>query len=88
MKKIIYEDTTESLQKLLGEYVTLYCLSFIYAGKLIGVNEQGVLLENASIVYETGAHANKKWSVAEKFPGNWHVRISKIESYGVFKSGD
>ena len=88
MKKVIYKDTTKGLQKLLGEYVTLYCLSFIYAGNLIGVNEQDVLLQNASIVYETGAHADKKWSVSEKFPGDWYVRISKIESYGVFKSGD
>lgn len=88
MKKIIYEDNTEGLQKLLGQYVTLYCLSFIYAGTLVGVNDQDVLLQNASIVYETGAHSDKKWSIAEKFPGDWYVRISKIESYGEFKSGD
>lgn len=88
MKKVIYEDKSEGLQKLLGEYVTFYCMSFIYAGKLMGVNEHDVLLQDCSIVYETGSATDKTWSMAEKFPNDWYLRISAIESYGVFKSGD
>lgn len=87
MKKLIIEDEKEGLIKLLGEYVTLYCTSFIYAGLLRGVNTDDVLLEDAEIVYDTGDHSSKSWATAEKLPGDWYVRLSRIESYGVFKHG-
>ena len=87
MKKIIMEDANEGLTKLLGEYVTLYCASFIYAGTLKGVNDTCVLLENASIVYNTGDHASKTWELEEKMPGDWYVKLSAVESFGIFKNG-
>lgn len=86
MKKVIFEDTKEGLEKLLGETVTLYCNSFIYSGKLMGVNQCCVLLQEAQIVYDTGSHAEKEWQVAEKMPGDWYVMIHAIESFGQFKA--
>lgn len=55
MKRII-EDTnmTDGLSDLLGENVELWCLNYIYAGKLLGVNDNFVLLGDAHLVYETG----------------------------------
>lgn len=89
MKKLIMEDENEGLMKLLGEVITVYCTSFIYSGKLIGVNEDCILLDEAVIVYDTGAHTDKKWSVAEPMPNKlWYVMKSKIESFGVFKNGN
>lgn len=85
MKKII-EETGEGLTKLLGENITVYCSSFIYAGKLLGVNELCILLGNTSIVYDTGAHAKKEFELEEKIPGgDWYVMLSHIESFGKFK---
>ena len=87
MKKLIIEDKTEGLMKLMGEVVTIYCESFIYSGELIGVNDDCILLDKAKIVYDTGSHKDKGWSVAEDLPnGHWYVMKSKIESFGIFKN--
>ena len=87
MKKLVSvtEVQGEGLEALLGEKVTLFCARYIYAGKLIGVNASFVLLEDAEIVYETGALNSKTWSVAEKLPGKWYVQTQTIESFGELK---
>lgn len=83
MKKLI-EESGEGLVALLGENVTLWCECYIYAGKLVGVNEHDVKLENAAIVYETGNLDKKGFKDAQPLPGKcWYVRVAKIESYGV-----
>ena len=48
MKKLVEEVSGEGLEKLLGERVTLFCANYIYTGKLIGVNENCVLLSEAA----------------------------------------
>jgi hypothetical protein len=87
MKKIVKvtEVEGEGLTALMGERVTLFCLNYIYTGKLVGVNESCVLLEDAAIVYETGALTDKTWKDAQKLPGNWYVQTGAIESFGVLK---
>jgi hypothetical protein len=87
MKKIVNvtEVSGEGLIGLLGERITLFCLNYIYTGKLAGVNESCVLLEDAAIVYETGGLTDKAWKDAQKLPGNWYVQIGSIESFGVLK---
>lgn len=85
MKKIVEEVTGEGLEKLLGERVTLFCLNYIYTGKLMGVNQSCVLLANAAIVYETGAFTEPKWKDAQQLPHEWYVQLSCIESFGVLK---
>jgi len=85
MKKIITEVEGEGLVSLLGERVTLFCANYIYTGKLAGVNETCVLLEDASIVYETGAFTETKWKDAQALPNKWYVQTNAIESFGVLK---
>jgi hypothetical protein len=89
MKKVVNvtEVSGEGLVKLLGERVTLFCAVYIYTGTLIGVNEDCVLLEDASIVYETGPFNEKNWKDAQKLGGNvgWYVQKAMIESFGILK---
>lgn len=87
MKKVVTvtEVEGEGLTKLLGERVTLFCMNYIYTGKLAGVNESCVLLEDPSIVYETGSLLDKAWEDAQKLPNSWYVQLSSIESFGVLK---
>ena len=85
MKKFIMEDEKEGFIKLLGERVTIFCNSYIYSGKLIGVNDTCVLLEEAEIVYETGYLETKEWQDAQKLPNNWYVQLSAVESFGILK---
>lgn len=85
MRKIVVEESGEGLQKLMGQHVTLFCMNYIYAGDLIGVNDTCVLLQNAKIVFDTGAFSNKDWATAESLPGDWYVQTAAIESFGVLK---
>lgn len=85
MRKIVEEVSGEGLEKLMGERVTLYCLNYIYTGKLVGVNTTCVLLHEAAVVYETGSYSSKEWKDAQKLPREWYVQTSCIESFGVLK---
>lgn len=85
MKKLIEEVEGEGLDGLMGERVTLYCLNFIYTGKLIGVNDSFVKLTDCGVVYDTGSHDSNEWSDYQKLPNDWYVQKSAIESFGVFK---
>lgn len=85
MKKLVNvtEVEGEGLTALLGENVLLFCMNYFYAGKLIGVNTEDVLLEKAQIVYETGELDAKTFKDAQNLPGPTYVRISAIEAYCV-----
>lgn len=87
MKKLIQvtEVDGEGLEMLMGQTVTLFCQIYIYTGKLVGVNESFVKLEDAKVVYETGAFDEKSWKDAQDLPNDWYVKIQSIESYGVLK---
>lgn len=85
MKKLVEEISGEGLDSLLGERVTLFCLNYIYTGKLIGVSETCVLLNDPSIVYETGAFDDDTWKDAQKLPNDHYVQTAAIESFGVLK---
>jgi hypothetical protein len=87
MKKLvsITEVDGEGLEKFLGERITLYCQIYIYTGKLTGVNKDFVLLEDAAVVYSTGAYTDKSWADAQSLPNDWYVMKNSIESFGILK---
>jgi len=87
MKKLVKVEEVdgEGLIGLMGERVTLFCLNYIYTGKLIGVNTSFVLLEEAYVVYDTGKFDTKSWATAERIGPNWYVQMSSIESFGILK---
>lgn len=84
MKKIVNvtEIAGEGLESLLGESVLLFCLNYIYNGVLSGVNGDCVLLENPSIIYETGAFNNTTFKDKQSLPFQLYVQKSAIESFG------
>lgn len=83
MKKIVTvtEVDGEGLVGLMGKKVMLFCLNYIYTGTLTGVNNSCVLLENAAIVYETGAFTDNQFKDAQKLPYPMYVQIGAIESF-------
>ena len=85
MKKIVECDEPSGFEVMLGERITLFCMNYIYTGKLVGVNNTYVLLGDASIVYETGDFSEKSWKDAQPLPGEWQVQISAVESWGALK---
>jgi len=87
MKKLVKveEVAGEGLLALMGENVTLFCLNYIYTGKLVGVNDTFVKLEKAAVVYETGSFADSNWKDKQSLPYDWYVQLSAIESFGKLK---
>jgi hypothetical protein len=86
MKMIVEEKTGEGLEKLLGENVLLMCCNYFYHGKLVGVNDRCVMLEDAGIVYETGEWTSSQFKDKQKLgQKHWYVNINSIESFGVIK---
>ncbi len=87
MKKLVKveEVAGEGLIGLMGENVTLFCVNYIYAGKLVGVNDTFVMLENAKVVYETGAFSDPNFRDAQSLPGSWYIKTALIESFGKLK---
>ena len=85
MKKLIEQVDGEGLEALLGEQVTFFCMNYIYAGKLIGVNETCVLLQDPKIVYETGSFHEKQWEDAQPVCPQLYIQTASIESFGVVK---
>ena len=86
MKKMVIEDEKEGLLLLIGERVTIFTSGYFYTGKLVGVNDECVKLEDPGIVYETGAFTENTWkdyqSLNVKF---WYVAVPAIESFGILK---
>lgn len=86
MKRIGESTSSEGLEALLGEKVTLMCTRYTYTGKLIGVNDICCLLEDPYIVYETGAFDNPEWHDAQKLPKKeWFIMLHSIEGFGIMK---
>lgn len=85
MKRLIEEVDGEGLEGLMGQRVTFFCLNYIYTGKLTGVNNDCVKLEDAAIVYETGPLQEKEWKDAQALPHPVYVMLRTIESYMILK---
>ena len=75
----------EGLEALMGQRITLFCMNYIYTGKLVGVNVTCVKLSDPAIVYETGAFGDKAWKDAQPLPNDLYVSTAAIESFGVVK---
>jgi len=84
MRKLIEVDG-EGLEALIGQRVTFFCLNYIYTGKLVGVSEAFVMLEDAAIVYETGAFNEKNWKDAQNLPHPVYVMLRAVESFMLLK---
>lgn len=82
----VEEVEREGLLALLTQRVLIFGLNYIYEGKLVGVNETCLKLEDAYIVYETGAFTAKTYTDKQKLPTDfWYVQLSAIESFGIGK---
>jgi hypothetical protein len=85
MKRLIEEVENEGLVSLIGQRITLFCMNYIYTGKLVGVNDSCVKLDDPAIVYDTGPFSTKEWQDAQKLPNSMYIMLNSIESFGVVK---
>lgn len=83
MKKLVElkEVDNEGLIGLLGKNVLVFCMNYIYTGKISGVNTHDILLEDPRIVYQTGSFESKSFEDAQRLSRPLYIRVSGIESY-------
>ena len=87
MKKLVIEDENEGLVSLLGNRVLIMSAGYFYEGKLVGVNDTCVKLDDAHVVYETGKFTDSNYADIQKMHTNsWYVSTGLIESFGLSKS--
>lgn len=82
MRRLV-EDNQDAFDGLMGEYVALWCCRYIYAGRLIAVNDRCVKLADAKLVYETGELDKRGFKDAQALPADWYVMLQSIESFGL-----
>lgn len=86
MKKLaapvaVIEVENEGAVSLLGKYVEIRCGNYHYAGKLVGVNDLCVELDEAHTVFHSGAYTTKKYDdVQPHVEGKLLVYFNFIES--------
>jgi hypothetical protein len=83
MKKLVKVEEVEGegFIGLMGEQVLVFCLNYIYTGKLVGVNTTCIKLESPKIVYETGGFSKKEFTTAEALPNELYIQTGAIESF-------
>ncbi|MDP2607288.1 MAG: hypothetical protein Q8S00_32525 [Deltaproteobacteria bacterium] len=65
---------------LIGKQVMVWCGIYIYTGVLVSVTPDELVLDNASVVYETGPLCGPP-QTAQKLPAQLSIRLSAIECY-------
>ena len=81
----VIEVEQEGMFALLGKTITCFCAVYIYTGKLVGVNDECIKLENPKIVYETGDFKSPGWKDAQALPNVLYLQKGMIESFGIVK---
>ena len=81
----VIEVSEEGMLALLGKTITCFCAVYIYTGKLVGVNDECIKLENPKIVYETGDFSTPNWRDAQELPNVIYLQKGMIESFGIVK---
>lgn len=81
MKRIV-ETNDGGFEAMLGERIELWCGVYIYVGKLVGVNDNHLELEDAGVVYETGPLSDPQYKDMQPRPGKLRVMLQAIESWG------
>jgi hypothetical protein len=84
MKKFVETQVVdkEGFEALACKNVLVFCMNYIYTGRLVGVNDKYIKLEKAKIVYLTGAFTTKTFEDAQALPFDQYIQLSAIESYG------
>lgn len=89
MKKLVsvIETNETAFEQIMGEQVTIFSLNYIYHGKLIGVNNENILLENPKIVYETGDFSASGFKDTQSLEcKEFFIQKGTIESFGILEN--
>lgn len=75
----------KELEDLVGQVYTFWCARYIYHGKVKAVNSTFITLEDAAIVYDTGALNAMKPADMQELPKGCQIVWSAVESFMALK---
>lgn len=70
------------LSEMIGDPVFLMCIRFSYRGTIVSVSDEGIVLKDAFVIFNTGNLSNKKAVNEEALPGLNFIASDSIE--GIF----
>ena len=71
---------------MIGQWLTLICRDYIYAGKVDKVMDNFVILYPAYMIFDLGQWKEPTFKTYERIPGSWSVLLSAVESFGAGKA--
>ena len=84
MKRLVEYTEGDGLESLIGKTVQVWCMNYIYSGRLVGVNDADICLSDSFVVYETGPLAEPGFKDAQPTGlAELFIRTAAIESYGI-----
>jgi hypothetical protein len=85
-RSALAEGNLEMYSRFIGQYVTAWCGVYIYHGRLEEIVDGIARLSDAKVVYETGPLTTTgPWRDAQSLPGDWHINLASVESFGILK---
>jgi hypothetical protein len=69
------------MNDLIGKNIVVFCMNYIYTGKLLVFYGNEIQLENPRIIYETGNFDNEYFKDAQKLNHNLFINMNTVESY-------
>lgn len=77
----VIEVPNDGAVSLLGQYIEVRCGNYHYAGKLTGVNDKCIELEEAHTIFNSGPYSTEKYEDAQK-----HVESNVLIYFGFIES--
>ena len=85
MKQYVEVDG-EGLDAFMGKRILLMSAGYFYEGKLVGINDTFVKLDDAHIVYDVGRWSDTEYKGCQKLSSDeWYVMKQSVESFGASK---
>ena len=75
----------QGFESLAGQRITVFAAPLIWTGRLAGMNDGCILLEEPAIVYLTGPFDDPNWEDAQPLPSHMYIQKAAIQAYGVVK---
>ncbi len=70
----------------LNQWLTFFCVDYIYCGKVVYECQEYVTLDPAYQVFDAGNWSSQEWKIKERIPTAWNVQLSRVESWGAGKA--
>lgn len=82
-------EKSKEFEKFIGSNVVVWCINYIYAGKLEEVGDLTIVLSNAHLIFDAGNLQGETFNQYEKIKAKeWRIFLGAVESFGCAEQAD